>query len=130
MSSANPLLSSWTAPFGLPPFDAIKPEHFRPAFDEALTRHREEIASIANDPAPPDFDNTIGALERAGQLLNDVGSTFGNLAATDTNAELQEIEREMAVTLSRHASEIAMNPALFRRVDALYARRDALDLTP
>jgi peptidyl-dipeptidase Dcp len=127
---SNPLLSSWTAPFGLPPFDQIESAHFRPAFEEALSRHREEIASIAENPAAPDFDNTIAALERAGRLLDAVGGVFWNLTATDADPQLQEIEREMAGALSRHASEISMNPALFRRIDALHARRETLGLTP
>lgn len=126
----NPLLAAWSAPFGLPPFGMIRGEHFRAAFDAALSEHREEIARIADDPAPPGFDNTIAALERSGRLLNDVSAVFWNLTATDTNPELQEIEREVSGALSRHASEISMNAALFRRIDALHAQRQSLALTP
>lgn len=126
----NPLLAAWSAPFGLPPFGMIRGEHFRAAFDAALSEHREEITRIADDPAPPDFDNTIAALERSGRLLNDVSAVFWNLTATDTNPELQEIEREVSGALSRHASEISMNAALFRRIDALHAQRQSLALTP
>ncbi len=126
---SNPLTAPWTAPFGLPPFDQIRAEHFRPAFDAALAEHRNEIDAIAKNPAEPDFENTIDALERAGKLLTDVGSVFWNLTATDSTPELQEIERDMATALSRHASEISMNPELFRRVEALHDKREGLGLT-
>jgi peptidyl-dipeptidase Dcp len=126
---SNPLLAPWTAPFGLPPFSAIKNEHYRGAFEAALAEHRREIDRIANDPAPPDFENTIAALERAGRALRNVGAVFWNLAATDTNQELQEIERDMSAALARHNSEISMNPALFARVDALFQKIDSLGLT-
>jgi peptidyl-dipeptidase Dcp len=129
MDSANPLLNTWTTPFGLPPFGAIRSEDFRPAFETALASHKAEIAEIAQNPDEPTFANTIEALERAGKLLTDVGSVFWNLTGTDTNPQLQEIERDMASALSRHASEISMNPELFRRVDSLYEKRGGLDLT-
>ncbi|GLI92273.1 M3 family metallopeptidase [Methylocystis echinoides] len=129
MSSENPLLTTWNTPFGLPPFGALRSAHFRPAFETALDSHRAEIAAIAQNPDAPTFENTIEALERAGKLLTDVGSVFWNLTATDTDPQLQEIERDMASALSRHASEISMNPDLFRRVDALYARRGELGLS-
>jgi peptidyl-dipeptidase Dcp len=127
--SSNPLLTAWTQPFGLPPFGEIESAHFRPAFDIALDEHRKEIDAIARQPEAPDFDNTIAALERAGKRLTDVGSVFWHLASADTNADLQEIEREMAAALSRHAAEISMNADLFRRIDALHAAREALGLT-
>ena len=126
----NPLLAPSPHPFELPPFDRLKSEHFRPAFETALAQHRAEIEQIANHPAAPDFDNVIAALERSGRLLTEVGSVFWNLTATDTDPELQEIEREMAGVLSRHASDISMNAELFRRVEALHERREEADLTP
>lgn len=128
--SSNPLLTTWTAPFGLPPFGAIESEQFRPAFETALASHKAEIEEIARNTREPTFENTVEALERAGKLLTDVGSVFWNLTATDTNPQLQEIEREMSGALSRHASEISMNADLFRRVDALYEQRANLGLTP
>jgi peptidyl-dipeptidase Dcp len=126
----NPLLAAWATPFRLPPFEQIESAHFRPAFEAALARHRAEIREIADNPSEPNFENVIEALERAGELLTNIGAVFWNLTATDTNPELQEIEREMAGALSRHSSEISMNPALFGRVEALYEKRETLGLTP
>lgn len=127
---SNPFLTSWNAPFGLPPFKEIQSDDFRPAFDAALSSHKAGIAAIAQNPEPPTFTNTIEALERAGKALTDVSSVFWNLTATDTNPQLQDIERDMAGALSRHASEISMNRDLFQRIDALYEKRATLGLTP
>jgi len=125
----NPLLASWTAPFGLPPFAKIKAEYYRPAFEAAFADNRREIDLIADNPDPPDFDNTIAALERSGRKLRNVGAVFWNLAATDTDAEMQEIERDMSAALARHNSDISLNAALFARVDALFQKIDSLGLT-
>ena len=82
----NPLLADWAAaePFGLPPFAAIRPEHFRPAFDTALAAHLEEIRAIAEDAEPPSFTNTALALDRVGELSTRIGNLFGNLCSSDT----------------------------------------------
>ena len=80
----NPLLSDWTGPFGLPPLPAIKPEHFRPAFDRALAAHRAEIDAISADPAAASFGNTIEALEKSGRDLDRVSNVFFVLAGADT----------------------------------------------
>ena len=124
----NPLFGTWTTPFETPPFERLAPEHFRPAFDRALAQQRAEIAAIADGGDIPSFDNTLGALERSGRLLRRVGATFFNLAGAHTNDALQAIERELAPVLSKHRSDIFMNEALYRRVAALYARRDELGL--
>ena len=124
----NPLLAQWLGPYGLPPFGAVAAAHYRPAFEEALAEHRAEIDRIAQNPSPPDFDNTIAALEDSGRLSRQVGAVFWNLYRTDSTPELEEIEREISGVLARHASETSMNAALFARIDALYARRGALGL--
>ena len=124
----NPLLAEWSTPFGAPPFPDILPEHFRPAFDSALAEHRAEIDAIAGSAAEPQFDNTIEALERAGEPLRRVSMVFFNLAGADTNDALQAIEREMAPVLARHRSAIYLNEALFRRVDQLKAGESGLGL--
>ncbi|WP_026607739.1 M3 family metallopeptidase [Methylocapsa acidiphila] len=128
LSEQNPLLEPWTGPFEAPPFHLFKPEQYRPAFEAALAEQKAEIAAIAANPAPPNFENTIAALERSGQALDRVASVFFNLAGSDTNDALQEIEREIAPILSRHRSEIYLNEALFARVAALQAAVETLHL--
>ena len=97
--SDNPLLQPWTTPFEAPPFESIAPEHFRPAFDEALARHRAEIVAIEENPDEPTFENTIAAMELAGKALQKVSAVFFNLTGSHTNDALQEIERAMAPIL-------------------------------
>jgi peptidyl-dipeptidase Dcp len=120
MNTPNPLLADWTAPFGVPPLDRIKPEHFQPAFEQALAAHRAEIAAIAADRAAPDFENTVAALERSGRLLSRVSSVFYVSAGAHTSEAIQAIERAMAPLLARHWNEIHLNAALFARLDALH----------
>lgn len=127
---SNPFFEDWSGPFGAPPLDRIKPEHFSPAYDRALAEHAAEIAAIAENPAAPSFDNVILALEKSGRLLTRVDSVFSNLASSDTSEALQAIELEMAPRLSAHWSAISMHPVLFARLDALYQRRDGLELDP
>jgi peptidyl-dipeptidase Dcp len=124
--SPNPLLETWTTPFGLPPFDRIRPEHFPPAFDRGMDEQNGEIAAITCSTAMPTFANTIEALERSGRLLDRVSRVFSNLDASDTNDALQAIARDYAPKLARHRMRIALDDALFRRIDELYARRETL----
>jgi peptidyl-dipeptidase Dcp len=130
LAADNPFAGDWTTPFGLPPFAAIRPEHIGPALHDALNTHMAEIDAIAGDAAPVTYANVIDALERAGRQMNRVSGVFYNLAGADTNEALQAIEREMAPVMSRHWSAIGMNAKLFARVDALYASREALTMTP
>jgi peptidyl-dipeptidase Dcp len=124
----NPLLEDWATPYGLPPFEQIAPDHFPSAFTAAFAEHNAEIAAIADNPDPADFDNTIAALERSGRKLRHISALFFNLAHSHTNEEIQAIEREIAPLFARHDAEIRLNDALFARIDALYQKRDALDL--
>jgi len=127
-ASQNPLLTDWTGPFGLPPFGAIAPAHFRPAFDGALSLHRAEIDAIAANPAPPDFDNTIVALEKSGRALERVANMFFVLAGADTSDEIEAVEREVSPLLARHGNALYLNRALYARIADLWQRRDGLGL--
>jgi peptidyl-dipeptidase Dcp len=125
-SAANPLLAPFAGPFGAPPLDRVKPEHFAPAFEAALAEHRAEIETIAGEAAPPAFENTVAALERSGRLLARVSSVFYVLAGAHTNEAIQAIERDMAPRLARHWNEIHLNESLFARLDAVHQHPGAL----
>jgi peptidyl-dipeptidase Dcp len=129
-SAANPLLAPWPGPHGLPPFDRIEAKHFAPALDAAMREHRAEIAAIANGRSPPTFENTIAALDAAGRAYARVGAVFHNLAASHTSPALQAVEREVMPKLAAHDTAILLDAKLFKRIDALYAKRDALGLDP
>ena len=129
-NQTNPLLAEWGGRFGLPPFAAISPEHFRPAFDRALAAHRAEIEAIAGAAAAPSFDNTIVALETSGKLLDRVSSLFFVKAGADTGEAIEAVEREVSPLLARHGNALYLNRALYARIDDLYRRRDALGLNP
>jgi peptidyl-dipeptidase Dcp len=126
----NPFLAPWNTPFGVPPFDRIRPEHFPPAYERAMADHAAEIAAIAGSNAPPDFANTIEALERSGRLLGQVHAVFSNLVASHGGEALQEIERDMAPRYAQHMSQLYLNGDLFRRIDILAGKRNELGLDP
>jgi peptidyl-dipeptidase Dcp len=125
----NPLLTEWTGAFALPPFGAIGPQHFRPAFDWALSRHRTEIDAIAANPAGPSFDNTITVLERSGRELDRVSNVFFVLAGADTGDAIEAIERDVSPLLARHSNALYLDRALYARIADLYRRCDALGLS-
>ena len=128
--STNPFFEAWTTAFGAPPFDRIRPEHFREDLERGMAEQIAEIDAIAADPAPPSFANTIEALERSGALLQRVNNVFGNLVASLGSTELETIDLEFAPRLAQHGMRVALNPALFTRIDALHTARHSLNLPP
>ena len=128
MTQDNPLLTDWTTPFGVPPFDLIRPDHFPPAFTAAMQENLAEIAAIGTDPAAPSFANTVEALERSGRALNRVSSVFYNLVSSLGGAALEALDTELAPKLAQHGMRIALDPALFERIDALHVKRASLGL--
>ena len=125
----NPLLAEWNTPFGLPPFDQVSDDDYMPAVAAALEQSRANIAAIADDPAEPDFTNTIEALELADETLGRVLSAFYSVAGADSNPAREALQREFAPMLSAYSSEVSENKALFARVKAVWDKRDAMDLT-
>lgn len=126
----NPLLDAWTGPFGLPPFGAIRDADFEPAFEAGLAEARANIAAIAGDAVAPTFANTIEALELAGETLDRVSRVFFNLVSSDATIERQVLQQSLAPKLAAFSSELTTNPALWRRIDDLWQRRDDPGLTP
>ena len=129
LAASNPLLQPWDTPYGLPPFEAVRAEHFEPAFDVALKAHLAEIDAIGSAATPPTFDNTIAMLDRCGRELRRIESLFDNLVSSETSPALQAVQRRMAPRLSAHDSAVFMHRPLFARIDALHAQRDALGVT-
>jgi peptidyl-dipeptidase Dcp len=127
---SNPLLAPWTGPFGgVPPFDKVKVEHFKPALEAAMTEQLAEVDKIAAEPAPPTFENTLAALERSGRTLDRVGTVFGVFSGTMSTPEFQKVEEEMAPKLAAFADQITQNEKLFKRIAAVYDARETAGLT-
>ena len=121
-------LTRWTGPLNLPDFSQLSDEAFLPVFEAAFAAHSQEIAAIAANPGAPTIANTLAALELSGEALSHVSSIFWLRAGAHTNDLIQSVERDVAPKMARHYSAISMNPALFARIDALYAQRDGLGL--
>src|SRR5271167_474962 len=126
----NPFFESLTTPFGMPPFDRIRPEHFPPAFDRGMEEQIAEIAAIAGSAAAPSFADTIEALERSGRLLDRVSRVFFNLDASNASDAIEAIARDYAPRLAQHQIRIALHPALFARIADLHTRTASLGLDP
>src|SRR6476620_385 len=124
----NPLLNKSTLPYHLPPFAEIKDEHFAPAFEQGMVDELEEVAKIAGNPAAATFDNTIVALERSGELLDQVETVFGILTGAYTNPTLDQLEASLSPRLAAHRDTIYLNRALFTRVRQLFESREELGL--
>jgi peptidyl-dipeptidase Dcp len=128
--SDNPLLQPWTGPYGgVPPFDKVKVEHFKPALEAAMAENLAEIDRIAKDPAPPTFENTIAAMERSGRTLDRVGTVYGIWSSSMNSPEFQPVEREMAPKLAAFSDQITQNAALFRRIETVYNAPEKAQLT-
>ncbi len=126
--TGNPLEQTWDTPFGIPPFENIKDEHYMPAFEKGMEVNLAEIDAIVNNPDNPTFANTLEELQRSGKLLSQVQNVFYNLASSNTNPKLQELQRELSPMLSAHADKISLNEKLFQRVDAVWKDRNNLKL--
>jgi peptidyl-dipeptidase Dcp len=125
----NLLLAEWRGPFGVPAFDRIKPEHFRPALARAFAAHAAEVAAITGNADAPTFANTIDALESSGEALARTVDLFHLLAGAHTNDAILAIERELAPLKAKHWDRILMDEALFSRIDGLYRMRERLALS-
>jgi len=121
----NPFTSRSDLPFELPPFAQITEADYPPAFDAGIAEHRAEVDAVIGNPDPATFDNTIVALERAGQLLGRVSAVFFNLSSTNSTEQLRAIESEYAPKLTAHSDGIRLDPVLYARVKAVYEAEHA-----
>ncbi|KXV22777.1 M3 family metallopeptidase [Gluconobacter oxydans] len=129
-ASTNPFFSASTLPYQAPRFDQITDSDYAPAFERGMAEHLREIKAIAGNRAAPTFDNTIAAMERAGQTLNRVQMTFYGVYQANTDDTLDKVQSQEAPRLTAHEDEVYLNAKLFARVKSLYDRREKLNLTP
>ena len=128
---ANPLLNDWAGPYGgVPAFDKVKVEHFKPALEAAMAENLAEVDAIANNPEPPTFENTIVALEDSGRRLGDVGTYYGVWGSTLNSPEFQAVQGEMNPKFAEMGDKISGNAKLFARIDAVYNSPAKAQLTP
>jgi peptidyl-dipeptidase Dcp len=130
LDHANPLLQEWAQPYQLPPFAALRPEHFAPALEQAMRQHRAELDAIARQTEAASFDNTLAQFDASGRLLARLEGVFHNLCSSETSPALQQVQREMAEPMAAHFNAVYMHAGLFARIDALHAQRAQLALTP
>ena len=126
--SENPILQTFTTPFGVPPFDKIKPGDFLPAFEEGMKKQNEEIAAITNNTEAPTFANTVEVYMNCGELLTTVNSIFMNLNSANTNEEIQKINEEISPKMSAHKDGITLNAKLFERIKSVYDQKEKWNL--
>ena len=123
--SDNPLLTPSTLPYGAPDFSRIRPEHYLPAFKEAVRQKREEIQKIVDNKATPTFQNTIVAFEHSGQLLDRISSVFFCITEADGTPEIEAAEKEVIPMLTDLSNEIMLNQKFFQRVKYVYSHERA-----
>lgn len=123
----NPFFDISLLPYQAPRFDLIEDSHYRPAFDEALRQKRADIDAIIAQTSPPDFDNTVLALEKSGAMLSRVSSVFFAMTSAHTNDDLQALDEEFSTELAELANDIWLNDTLFSRVERVWQDRAALD---
>jgi peptidyl-dipeptidase Dcp len=127
---ANPFFAPSRLPFQAPPFDKLKDADYQPAIEAGMAEEIREMDAIAQNPAAPTFDNTIVAMEKTGQLLNRALDTFYGVSEANTNPTLQAVKTALAPKLAAHSDAIFLNEKLFRRVEAVYQKRESLHLDP
>ncbi len=101
-----------------------------PAFREGIARRKAEVQAITANKKPPTFFNTVEALENSGFFLARVNDVFFTMTGAETNDELQAINKEVSPLLSSLRDDVLLDEALFKRVKAVYEKREALSLKP
>ncbi len=127
-ADTNPFFEAYDTPYGAPPFELIKNEHYIPAFEQGMKEHAAEIAAIVSNTEAPTFENTIVAMENTGELIGKVSSVFYNLMSSNTSDELEAIAMEILPSTTEHYDNIMLNEGLFARVKAVYNSEEAKDL--
>lgn len=126
--NTNPFMEEYNTPYGVPPFNKITIPDFVPAFQEGMKQQQQAVMAIYRQRSVPTFQNTIVGLEESGKLLSKVSTVFFNLSSANTSPELEAISKQMAPELSKHSDDIYLNADLFKRVKAVYDKREGLKL--
>jgi peptidyl-dipeptidase Dcp len=126
--ASNPFMQASVLPFQAPDFSKINDSDFAPAFEEGFKEHLAEIDSVANNPEPPTFENTLVALEKSGKLLRRVNGVFSMLSGANTDSVLQKLDEDIAPKLAAQQDAIFLNDKLFKRIEAVYQKKDELGL--
>lgn len=126
---SNPLLGKRNTPYGVPSFEKIKPEHYKPAFLQAMQEQDAEIKAITSSKEKASFTNTVAALDKSGGLLRSVSATFFGISSAQSAPELLALQTELSPLLSKHNDLISMNDQLFERIKSLYDKKEQLALT-
>jgi len=128
MNETNPFFTEYATPFGVPPFDKIRVEHYKPALLKGMEEQKKEIDAIVNNSAAPTFENTIVALDQGGRLLRGVRIVFSGLNSANTNPEMQALNREISPLMSKHYDDINLNKGLFEKVKYVYENQKNFNL--
>lgn len=128
-SDGNPFFSKFNTPFEVPPFDRIKPEHFKPAYLKGFEEQNKKIDEIVNNQSDPTFENTIKELEYSGELLRKVSRVFSAVNSANTSDTLQAINREITPLYTKHRDNINLNDKLFQRIRSVYENKNQFRLT-
>ena len=119
----NPLTQQWATHRETPPFNEIKTEHYLPAFEDVIATAKQDIEQIVNNPTVPDFENTVVALDRAGEQLSTVADLFFNILECDGDDEMQAVAEMVQPLLVQYENEVYQHPGLFARVKAVHDRQ-------
>lgn len=119
----NPLLENFNTPFNTAPYSKIKNEHFKPAFEFAIAKAKEEVDAITSNTEVPTFKNTLEALDYSGSLLSTVSKIFFNINSAETSDEIQNIANEVSPLLAEFSNDIGLNEALFKRIKTVYEQK-------
>ncbi len=128
VDNTNPFFSEYNTPFNVPPFEKIMAKHYMPAFEKGMAEGRLDIQNLVKNSEEPDFDNTVGALDKAGELLTRISKVFFEQASANTNDSLKNLEVEISPKLAAYNDEIRLNPALFSRIKSVYENQAKFNL--
>ena len=124
----NPFFGAWDTPYGVPPFDRIRPEHYLPAFERGMSLQTAEIDAITSNNDEPSFENVILAYDNSGKMLAQTALVFGMLCEADNNPEMQALQEQAMPLLTAHADRIRLDEKLFSKIKSVYDRRESLGL--